>query len=274
MKIYHYTTIETLALILESKYIKFSRLDMLDDKTESEPFSVFNPLQYIFSSSYTYDDTENIPLWKMYANMETGIRIEFDTDTMFSPGWKKLIAPTHNQEICKLPPFLYTSILSEDILNSDYLLYYWNRTDSDTISDCIIKIKKIEYKDNFVEIYKSKLNINDINKINSIERNISYNPTDFGFYKSNYWEFQKEIRLLIYSSPFPKDKNEISEIVSGKRELKTTSIFVPLSEKCLQNIKITLSPKVSKASRIIVKALLSQYPNAVVVDSCLHGTIR
>ena len=47
MKIYHYTTIETLALILESKSIKFSRLDMLDNKTESEPFSNFNPLNYI-----------------------------------------------------------------------------------------------------------------------------------------------------------------------------------------------------------------------------------
>ena len=51
MKIYHYITIETLALILESKSIKFSRLDMLDNKTESEPFSNFNPLNYIFSSS-------------------------------------------------------------------------------------------------------------------------------------------------------------------------------------------------------------------------------
>ena len=62
MKIYHYTTIETLALILESKSIKFSRLDMLDNKTESEPFSNFNTLNYIFSSSYTYDESENIPL--------------------------------------------------------------------------------------------------------------------------------------------------------------------------------------------------------------------
>ena len=62
MKIYHYTTIETLALILESKSIKFSRLDMLDNKTESEPFSNFNPLNYIFSSSYTDDESENIPL--------------------------------------------------------------------------------------------------------------------------------------------------------------------------------------------------------------------
>ncbi len=109
---------------------------------------------------------------------------------MFSPGWKKLIAPTANkEEICEFPPFIYTSIRSEDILNSDHLLCYWNRTDSDTICDCIIQIKKIEYKDNFIEIYKSKLNINDINKINSIERNISYNPTDFGFYKSKYRKF-------------------------------------------------------------------------------------
>lgn len=273
MKIYHYTTIETLALIIESKCIKFSRLDMLDDKTESEPFSVFNPLQYIFSSSYTYDESENIPLWKMYANMETGIRIEFNTDTMFSPGYKKLIEPSHNQEVCKFPSYVYTAIRSEDILNSDYSINYWKRTESDSLCNCI-KIKKVIYLDGFLELYKSKLKIEDTNKIDYIQRNISYHPEDFGFYKSKYWEFQKEIRLLIYTSPFPKDEQEISNIVSGKRVLKTTSIFVPLSEECLQNIKITLAPKVSSAYRIIVKALLSQYPNAQVVDSCLYGTIR
>lgn len=31
----------------------------------------------------------------MYANMETGIRIEFDTETMFSPEYKNLVAPSH-----------------------------------------------------------------------------------------------------------------------------------------------------------------------------------
>lgn len=61
-KIYHYTTIETLTLTFESKCIQFSRLDMSDDKTKSEPFSNFNPLHYIFSSSYTYDEFENITL--------------------------------------------------------------------------------------------------------------------------------------------------------------------------------------------------------------------
>lgn len=43
MKLFHYTTIDTLALILDSKSIKFSRLDQLDDKQESEPFAEFNP---------------------------------------------------------------------------------------------------------------------------------------------------------------------------------------------------------------------------------------
>lgn len=95
MKLFHYTTIDTLALILDSKSIKFSRLDQLDDKMESEPFSDFNPLQYIFSASFTDDEQESIPMWKMYANMETGIRIEFDSDTMFNPSIRSIIIPNH-----------------------------------------------------------------------------------------------------------------------------------------------------------------------------------
>lgn len=31
MKIYHYTTIETLALIIKSRAIRFNRLDCVDD---------------------------------------------------------------------------------------------------------------------------------------------------------------------------------------------------------------------------------------------------
>ena len=273
MKIYHYTTIEALALIIESRSIKFSRLDLLDDKTESEPFFDFNPLHYIFSSSYTYDESENIPLWKMYANMETGIRIEFDTETMFAPEYKRLVAPPHAQERCEFPPMLYTSIRSADILNRDYMLLCLNRSDSDAICDCI-RLKKITYMNEFQKYYKSQLNVKDTQIKNEVHREMSYDPTDFGFYKSQYWEFQKEVRLLIYAVPFPKDTTEISDIVSGNRCLKATAIFVPLSEKCLQNIKITFAPKITDASRIIVRALLSKYPNAEVADSCLCGKIR
>lgn len=48
-----------------------------------------------------------------------------------------------------------------------------------------------------------------------------------------YWEFQKEIHLLIYATPFAKNKNEISEIVANKRVLKqNSSVFLYLKNVC------------------------------------------
>lgn len=273
MRLFHYTTIDTLALILNSKSIKFSRLDQLDDKTESEPFAEFNPLSYIFSCSLTDDPLESIPMWKMYSNMETGIRIEFDSATMFSPSLQPLTLPSHQHEKAEFPQLLYTSVRASDILNSDYCLSYWDSRDDDAICQCI-KLKSVSYVNDFTNQYRSKLHISDLWENNSLSRRITYNPTDFGFYKSKYWEFQKEVRLLIYATPFPKDKQEISDIVSGKRHLSTTFLLVPLSKYCLDNLKITLAPKISDSSRLIVASLLAKYPQAQILDSCLQNTIR
>lgn len=276
MRLFHYTTIDTLALILDSKSIKFSRLDQLDDKTESEQFAEFNPLQYIFSASFTDDPVESIPMWKMYANMETGIRIEFDSNTLISPTLKNTIIPDNEHECAEFPPFIYTAVNANDVLNSDYALAYWNTDDVDSIDQCI-KLKKISYINNFKEKYKDLIKI-----VTSIEngengkitRHIQYNPTNFGFYKSEYWAFQKEVRLLIYAIPFAKNNDEINKIVANKRPLNSKSMLVPLADECLQHLIITLSPKVSNASRLIVKALVDKYPQVTVLDSCLHNTIR
>lgn len=274
MRLFHYTTIDTLAHIMNNRSLKFNRLDQLDDMTESEPFAEYNPLQYIFSCSFTYDSIENIPLWRMYANMETGIRIEFESEKLFAPVPVPLKMPTHSHECCEFPPFIYTAIKSEDILNDDYALIYWNIPEEDSLCSCI-KLKKIEYLDNFKEKYIEQLQINDVkNSDGSITRSLSYIPTDFGFYKSLYWQFQKEIRGLIYAAPFPKDQNAMSDIASGKRSLKTKQILVPLSDFAINNLIITLAPKVTYASRLIVESLTRDFMNITIHDSVLKGTIR
>ena len=69
MKIHHYTSIETLALILKYKTIRFNRLDRVDDMEESMYGSGPTKIklgQYVFVSCWTKDDLENISLWKMY----------------------------------------------------------------------------------------------------------------------------------------------------------------------------------------------------------------
>lgn len=50
MKLYHYTTIDTLALILKNRTIRFNRLDKVDDLEEKVVSCGVNLAQYIFAS--------------------------------------------------------------------------------------------------------------------------------------------------------------------------------------------------------------------------------
>ena len=61
MKIYQYTSIDVLKLILENKTIRFKKLDLVDDIDESdycfEPIG-FNPSKYFFVSCWTKEKHE------------------------------------------------------------------------------------------------------------------------------------------------------------------------------------------------------------------------
>lgn len=86
MKVYHYTSIETLALILKNKSIRFNRLDCVDDLEESIYGSGeqnVNLAKYTFVSCWTRDNVENLALWKMYTNNK-GVRIGLDENPFVS----------------------------------------------------------------------------------------------------------------------------------------------------------------------------------------------
>jgi len=78
--IHHYTDITSLALILNSKKIRFTRLDKVDDITESKYYGHYNLSNYIFVSCWTYSEDESIPQWKMYTNNMKGVMISFPED--------------------------------------------------------------------------------------------------------------------------------------------------------------------------------------------------
>ena len=71
----HYTTLENVAFILESKSIRFKPLDTMDDLQESKSKGIRNAGQFIFVSSWTDEESENIPMWNMYADLKSGVRI-------------------------------------------------------------------------------------------------------------------------------------------------------------------------------------------------------
>lgn len=263
MKLFHYTTIDALALILNSKSLKFNRLDQLDDLTEAQDFSDFNPLPYIFSSSFTDDYIENIALWKMYANMETGVRLEFESTLMFTPKETKI---NQMDNFKGLPESIITPLESKDIVNDDYFVTFWRKSTDKNIGQGIF-LEKIQYKENVQETYQEIVKNNNHNR-KSLDLQL------YGFYKSKYWEFQKEVRFLIYTIPFSHDAEEFESLFIDKRPLKTTSIYVPLSDYALNNLKIVLAPKITDAARLIVKALTSNLTDVSIQDSILNKKIR
>ena len=64
--LYHYTNIETLALILHNHTFRFNSLDKMDDLQEQETADLKNAGQFCYISSWTDDVAESIPMWNMY----------------------------------------------------------------------------------------------------------------------------------------------------------------------------------------------------------------
>ncbi|UOU98554.1 hypothetical protein MUU74_00965 [Chryseobacterium daecheongense] len=80
--IYHYTSIETLALILNSKKIRFNSLKNVDDINETQ-FSDENGINlssHTLISCWTNNDEENLAFWNMYTPNMKGVRIKISKD--------------------------------------------------------------------------------------------------------------------------------------------------------------------------------------------------
>ena len=71
--LYHYTSIETLALILSNRKIRLNRLDKVDDPQEQIAKEIADMGKLVFVSSWTDDSDESIPMWKMYGSLESGV---------------------------------------------------------------------------------------------------------------------------------------------------------------------------------------------------------
>lgn len=264
--VHHYTTIENLALILKSQKIRFSRLDLLDDIKETDGLDQhpYNFDKSIFISSWTEDEEENIPLWKMYASIDNGVRITMPRDMFKKQIIEKFSTDNHGimQDIAS--PFTK----DETFYNGKYcIMNVFNFEKKDFY-------KKVEYKDNFIELYKSKIKI--------VEKELIVNRLwDLGKYKSTKWEFQKECRFTLYTKCLnPEHKNNPhkqydSGSISLWNENPDKYIFVPLDEDVMKKMIITLAPCVTEAQKIIVGSLRDKYcQGATINESSLKGDIR
>lgn len=260
--IYHYTSVQSLALILESRKIRFSRIDSLDDIKEIDGLpDRFKKMAFV--SCWTEDDQENISLWSLYTQMK-GVRISLPQD-MFNKYYIKAgDYGNWGYGLDTISPLPLEKIRTDEYVISNP---FW-------LEDGFYK--KILYSDLYVENRRKIYNIDSVG-------NISINTIQNLFInKNSIWAFQKESRFYLIVIPLPplnlfKDRETQMLNINSKGHLDNyiSYIDIDLNIDVLNNIVIRLSPTCTNADRIIVESLLYKYTSkGVIEDSNLKNTIR
>lgn len=268
--LYHYTSLETLALILKNRTIRFNSLDKMDDLQEKETADIKNIGQFFYISSWTEDATESIPMWNMYASLNTGIRIKLrknpfkvyeNTAVDLSPVVHASV--TDNSEgkplrsIIPLAEMFAKGFVAPQALACDLL-------------------RKVEYTDDKDKLYP---------KMFTKEGNhFTIAMGELGQYKNLHWSFQSEWRYILNILPIDLNQPVASsmkdfQLVANKMRLGIEKQPFPhydmvIADDAFVDMEITLSPRISGGSRIIVKSLVEKYnPSAVLRESSLLGLI-
>lgn len=261
--LYHYTNVESLALILKNKTFRFKSLDQMDDFQEHQTSDLKNIGQFCFISSWTNDNRESIPMWNMYASLNAGVRIRLKTN----PFKTELITEDLSSKIVKGNGYVGNSscISINEMVEKKFLSLTALRGNI---------LFKVEYTDEENKLYP---------KICSeSEEKIQINLNTLGKCKNTYWSFQEEWRYIftvipITQAPITKDdlKNTHNKMISDGAIQPFSYYDLSIDTEAFSDMEITLSPKISAGNREIVYALVSQFnQQARVLESTLSGKIQ
>ena len=268
-RLYHYTTVESLALILKNRTLRLNPLDKMDDLQEAQSLSRQNYGQFVYVSSWTDMKEESIPMWKMYSSMTSGVRISLPPCPfqIFDLSQNCFRDPTLQERAS-----MYTTTALYPVVN----IYDDLQRNVSTATNIGQQLHKVEYTDDVEKLCP---------KLEKIDGDKAYIALDMmGIYKSSIWSFQSEYRYLIRSIPCNLLGGNATQnwsivvntmIQMGGVKSNRQYIDLRLAGNMLDQMVITTSPAISPSNKIIVEALLSQFcPKARIENSALEGKVR
>ena len=248
--LYHYTTLDKLALILRNRTIRLNPLDKMDDLQENMSSDVKNFGKIFFASSWTDEATESIPMWKMYASMESGVRIGLPKNP-----FKRYPEQATVKETGELIDYDVLIPISELRQKGIYT------TEHEKLS-ILVKMN-----------YTYDLNLLEPKILGEDEKSLVISP--FGKYKSKFWEFQKEWRYLLWfikPNAWNNGNNFFEEVLAGNVTLPINYFDLKIDDGCFNKMEVLISPKMSDGNRILLDTLINRYnPTALLKESVLRG---
>lgn len=241
--LYHYTSIETLALILKNRTIKFNNLMNVDDPEEAETKDLGLFGRHCLVSCWTRSSEDILPMWNMYTPEMKGVRIKMRMNPFKKYTYSK--GEMHFTE--------------KTVSCIDYRSHYAKKVDIVAKYPLVVEVEYTEDEDLLHPQIKSK-----------IENGISISFEKLGKYKREYWAFQKEYRYVIATTPWTIDELKKVASVEGQLQLFNRlldknnmqfcdEIYLDLADDAFNDMEILLAPKTSDPEYIIVQALLEKY---------------
>jgi hypothetical protein len=269
----HYTTIDKLNLILKSKTIRFTRLDLVDDISETKNLELENISKLVYVSCWSMEkDKEKVedtlPLWSMYANNMHGVKIilPFFPFIIIMDNKEYYFNDVPNKKECKLRGFEKIKIGEFQLEPMDFSL---------NESEFCNYFTEIKYDNNFFD--KNTKVIHVFNKGND---ELAYStPVEVGRKKHEDWNFQKEFRYFLLYKENNILINELNGI--GKNvlcneinKLNTMEfIDIPIHEKALKEMKIIIGPKCNESEIDFVKYIVEKYNSNIKIDYSKWGNM-
>jgi len=271
-KIFHYTSIESLAMILSTGRLRFARLDTVDDITEARTHSGIPFGKYFFVSCWTQEEDDNIAQWKMYGGDMEGIRIEF-------PAYPFKDARLEPHGSMKAQGDMYGPIPTSEWFGHNYMII-------PPVVGNTTFAGPVDYVDDVAERYNRAIKYG---KGSNGQDTLSIDKLyDLPRLKSRVWGFQSEYRFVLYAMPIdppfppghpievtPNHFNNISQAFFNGADPGATFIDVPFDPAALDQMVIRTGPLCTAGGEVCVKALRDKFaPNAKIESSPLQKQIR
>lgn len=259
--LYHYTTLESLELILKNRTIKFSPLDKLDDLTEgisqdAEPYR-----RFVYISCWTDEDKESIPMWKMYTKYDAGIRIKLKKYPFKKYDWKKYVGILEGFDSMEDDnPNRSMLLPAEKVVFGDCIPFHLNAKED--------YLFKVEYTDDKTLLNPRIIAINETNA--QIDIGI------LGRYKSMSWRFQEEWRYILHLQPWNAKAIQNPIVLFDQNYENSITFFaLDIDGQAFENMEVTLCPNITKENDAFVQKLKEKFnPTMEIKHSSLEGKIR
>jgi hypothetical protein len=243
--LYHYTRPKTFRLILETRKVRFNRLDLVRDLTEGKSTDLGSLGIYQFVSCWTDCSDESIEVWSVYTPRMSGVRIGFPSDMLETYEQKS----TRYKGIQIEPGTRHVLPLDERI------------RDNFLVGPLPAEFPhRMVYTDDPDLLAPRVAEEPDILQFGRL-----------GISKSPDWAFESEWRFRLFVMPHPVPPNgdfadpqfaksvgeRVREIFHA-RSVSDSGLFCTISPRALRDMEVVLGPCLGKSERSSIEQLLGR----------------